>query len=59
MAREGCGIARDLPGPEDVVQAIGELREMDIPAERIRATAKKYDFKILTQRLAEILEGES
>lgn len=46
-------------GPEDVVRAIGELREMNIPAERIRIAAEKYDFKVLARRLTEILEGEA
>lgn len=57
VAREGCGICREMSSPEAVVAAIREIQQEQPSAEHIRKVAEQYDFKTLTKKLLAIIEG--
>lgn len=55
IRNEGCGIAKAFNNPEEIVEAIKELKEDKIDYEHIRNVACKYDFKYLTERLVDVI----
>lgn len=57
VAREGCGICREMSSPEAVVAAIREIQQEQPSAEHIRKVAEQFDFKTLTKKLLAIIEG--
>ena len=56
------GVSRNLEIPEQFAEAIREVAEQprasyDAMCERVREVAQKFDYKVLSQRELEVLEG--
>lgn len=56
------GVSRNLETPEQFAEAIREVAEQpranyDAMCERVREVAGKFDYKVLSQRALEVLEG--
>ncbi|MBR3437812.1 MAG: glycosyltransferase family 4 protein [Lachnospiraceae bacterium] len=51
----GCGISRPFGSAEDLVEAINEMKAHPVSYEHIRSVAEKYDFKVLTDQLLEVI----
>lgn len=53
-----CGIARKFETAEEILKAIDEVRMGEFTKEHIQAVAEQYDYKVLTDKLLAVIEGE-
>lgn len=56
IRNNGCGFSGNFSSTDDIVNAIKNVREMNIPCEHIRAVAETFDFKALTKKLIDVIE---
>ena len=57
VATKACGISRKFETPQDLVNAIDTLRAHPVSSEHIRSVAEEYDFRKLTEKLIQVIEG--
>lgn len=55
IAREKCGIARNFKSPEEIIEAIMEMKARGPDRDHIRSVAREYDYKALTKKLLDVI----